>query len=34
MMSLFDFLNPLKIITGPIESITKAITAVKLEQAR
>lgn len=33
-MSFFDFLNPLTIITGPIESITKAITAVKLEQAR
>ena len=33
-MSFFDFLNPLAIITGPIESITKAIAAVKLEQAR
>lgn len=33
-MSFLDFLNPLKIITGPLESITKAITQVQLEKAR
>ena len=33
-MAFLDFLNPLKIITGPIESITKAIAAVKREEAK
>jgi len=33
-MSFLDFLNPLKIITGPLESITKAIASVQLEKAR
>jgi len=33
-MSFFDFLNPLKIITGPLESITKAITQVQLQKAK
>lgn len=33
-MGLLDFLNPLKIITGPLESITKAITDVQLAKAR
>lgn len=33
-MGLLDFLNPLKIITGPLETITKSITEVQLAKAK
>lgn len=33
-MGLLDFLNPLKIITGPLEKITEAIASVQLAKAK
>lgn len=33
-MGLLDFLNPLSIITGPLEKITDAITQVQIAKAK
>lgn len=33
-MGLLDFLNPLQVITGPLEKITDAITQVQLAKAK